>query len=224
MIKELMYSVINNFIILIGLLAMFFLILAATACIGGYPSPNQYISGKEVVEVETVGSRVVGSEAVEVEPIEFDTVERWRGLVVTDENRCSPYSSKDYRYSQSVEQRIVDAQGGIFSPYTGVWFDSTKETDIEHIVARSEAHDSGLCAASVATRKAFSSDPLNLTLASPSLNRWQKRDKDATNWQPKESRCWFAETVVEVRQAYGLTIDAQERDALEKILTTECFC
>ena len=55
--------------------------------------------------------------------------------------------------------------GIVYGPYTGTWFDSTSETDIEHIVARSEAHDSGLCAADEATRRRFASDLLNLTLA-----------------------------------------------------------
>ena len=41
------------------------------------------------------------------------------------------------------------------------------ETDIEHIVATSEAHDSGLCAADRATRKQFAQDLRNLTLAPP---------------------------------------------------------
>ena len=72
----------------------------------------------------------------------------WRGLAVAPEDRCSEYASSDYSYSPSVEPRIVDIQGGIYGPYTGTWFDSIRETDIEHIVARSEAHDSGLCAAS----------------------------------------------------------------------------
>ena len=112
-------------------------------------------------------------------------------------------------------------RGGIFSPYTGEQFATIKNTDIEHIVARSEAHDSGLCAADAATRKAFSRDLLNLTLASPSLNRWEKGAKDAAEWTPDQSLCWFAETVVEVRQAYELTIDSRERDALEVILA-EC--
>ena len=72
----------------------------------------------------------------------------WRGLAVAPEDRCSDYDADDYHYSPSVEPRIVEAQGGIYGPYTGTWFDSIKDTDIEHIVARSEAHDSGLCAAS----------------------------------------------------------------------------
>ena len=108
--------------------------------------------------------------------------------------------------------------GIIYGPYTGTWFDSTSETDIEHIVARSEAHDSGLCAADRATRRQFASDLINLTLASPPVNRSQKSGKDAAEWLPELNHCWFAARVVEVRQQYSLTIDDRERDALESIL------
>ena len=81
------------------------------------------------------------------------SAETWRGLTVTPEHRCSPYERKrDYPYSQSVEQDIVRQLGAIYGPYTGTCFSSTTETDIEHIVATSEAHDSGLCAADRATR------------------------------------------------------------------------
>ena len=52
-----------------------------------------------------------------------------------------------------MEDRIVDELGGVYGPYTGRWFASTSDTDIEHMVARSEAHDSGLCAADLATRR-----------------------------------------------------------------------
>ena len=89
----------------------------------------------------------------------------WRGLVVTPEQRCSPYHADDYRYPQTVEARIVAELGGVYDPYTGRWFASTSDTDIEHMVARSEAHDSGLCAADSATRRRFATDLLNLTLA-----------------------------------------------------------
>ena len=74
---------------------------------------------------------------------------------------------------------IVAALGGVYGPYTGRWFASPRDTDIEHIVARSEVHDSGLCAADAARRRRFASDLLNLTLASPAVNRTQKGDKDA---------------------------------------------
>ena len=136
------------------------------------------------------------------------------------EYRCSPYDPDDYPYPQSVEQQIVASMGGIiYGPYTGSRFDSASDTDIEHIVARSEAHDSGLCAADSETRRRFASDVVNLTLASPEVNRGQKSGNDAAEWLPELNRCWFASRVVEVRQKYGLTIDRRERDVLANTLS-----
>lgn len=146
------------------------------------------------------------------------SAETWRGIVVAPEHRCSPYRASDYPYSQSVEAGIVARIGKIYGPYTGRCFASTKETDIEHIVARSEAHDSGLCSADAATRRRFASDPLNLTLASPAVNRHAKRASDAAGWMPNENRCWFADRIVRVRRKYGLTIDRREAAALEPVL------
>ena len=142
----------------------------------------------------------------------------WRGITIAPENRCSPYDSDEYRYSPSVEPRIVDAQGGIYGPYTGTWFATIRETDIEHIVARSEAHDSGLCAAGPATWSEFSSDLLNLTLASPSVNRHQKSANDVAEWLPDLNQCWYVDRTLQVRREYGLTIDRAEADAADRIL------
>ena len=142
----------------------------------------------------------------------------WRGLIVAAEHRCAPYRSDEYAYPQAVEDDIIQRLGGIFSPYTGEVFHSKGDTDIEHVVARSEAHDSGLCRADAATKRAFSRDLLNLTLASPRVNRNHKGAKDAAEWQPDANQCWFAQTVVAVRRAYQLTIDRREADALDGIL------
>ena len=95
-----------------------------------------------------------------------------RGLRVAPESRCSPpYVASEYAYRPSIKTRIAEQLGGIWSPYTGRTFSSSRDTDIEQIVARSEAHDSGLCAASPETRWAFATDLLNLTLVSPAVNR-----------------------------------------------------
>ena len=142
----------------------------------------------------------------------------WRGLVVAPEVRCAPYDADAYRYPQSVEARIVAALGGVYGPYTGRWFASPRDTDIEHIVARSEAHDSGLCAADAASQRRFASDLLNLTLASPAVNRTHKNDKDAAEWLPDLNQCWFADRVVAVRRKFGLTIDPREAAALDRVL------
>ena len=109
--------------------------------------------------------------------------------------------------------------GKVYGPYTGWSFGGTGETDIEHMVATSEAHDSGLCAAPASAKSAFASDLLNLTLASRSVNRHQKSGKDVAEWTPALNACWFVARTLEVRPKYGLTIDRAEAAAAEKILS-----
>ena len=167
---------------------------------------------RRIVAVWTIAVAVFAGSA------EILHAQTWRGLVVAPEARCSPYDADEYSYSQSVEDGIVSELGGVYGPYTGRWFASKRETDIEHIVARSEAHDSGLCASDRETRRRFATDPLNLTLAGPRVNRHQKRDKDAAEWLPEQNRCWFAARVIAVRKRYRITIDRREADALDRVL------
>ena len=150
--------------------------------------------------------------------------ETWNGLVVAPEDRCAPYDRKLYPYPQSVEPEIIRSMGGrIYGPYTGRYFSTRRDTDIEHIVAVSEAHDSGLCAADSRTRRRFASDLLNLTLASPEVNRCNASGKcayDASDWLPPKNRCWFAARIVAVKRKYALTVDAREASALHRILSS----
>ena len=141
------------------------------------------------------------------------------GLTVAPEDRCNEYKRSQYHYPASIEHRIVERQGGrIWSPYTDREFSSIKETDIEHIVAAAEAHDSGLCARPIEDRKAFARDLENLTLASPRVNRWQKSDKDAAEWLPDHHRCWYVRTIIQVKRKWGLSVDQAEADALRAVL------
>ena len=146
----------------------------------------------------------------------------WRGLAVAPEHRCSPYNRGHYPYPQSIETAIVASMGGrVYGPYTGRHFRSKRQTDLDHVVALSEAHDSGLCAAGPTVRRRFASDPLNLTLAAPEVNRCGARGKcgfDASEWQPPMNACWFAARVVAVKRKYGLSVDRREASALERVL------
>lgn len=149
----------------------------------------------------------------------------WRGLKVEPEYRCSSYDkTEQYPYPQSVEDGIVASMGGVvYGPYTGRYFDNDRETDIEHIVAASEGHDSGLCGASVDKRIQFATDKLNLTLASPDVNRCGVGGKcglDAAEWMPQRNKCWFATRVLRVKTKYGLSVDQAEATALEAVLTS----
>ena len=147
----------------------------------------------------------------------------WRGLTVAPEHRCTHYDRAAYPYSQSVEAEIVVSMGGrIYGPYTGRYFPTRRQTDVDHIVAFSEAHDSGLCAAGPSLRRRFASDLLNLTLAAPEVNRCGAGGKcgyDSAEWLPPMNRCWFAARIVSVKRKYALSIDRREAAILERVLS-----
>ena len=93
--------------------------------------------------------------------------------------------------------------------------DDQQDTDVEHIVALAEAHDSGLNADDMLT---FSGDPLNLTLALPRENRTVKGDRDAADYLPAHNQCWFAGRVIAVKQRWGLSVDEREAQFLKTAL------
>ena len=104
--------------------------------------------------------------------------ETWRGLTIAPEYRCSPYNRKlDYFYSQAVEREIVRRLGAVYGPYTGTCFDTRRETDIEHMVAASEAHDSGLVRQGSGDAGTF-----RLGLAEPDLGG-AARQPEPEGWQ-----------------------------------------
>ena len=148
-----------------------------------------------------------------------DALALLNGLTVASESRCTPYDRDDYRYGQDEETRMIREYGGVFGPYEMRWFESRRETDIEHIVAASEAHDSGMCARSAGDKAAFAADDGNLTLASAHLNRNVKGANDFTDWRPAHNACWMAGRIVDVRSRWRLTIDRRERDALARVLS-----
>ena len=171
-----------------------------------------------VLTVLAVGLAVAcGGEEWSSEHVEVG--EMWRGLTIAPEYRCAPYDRRDYAYNSRVaEAALVGELGGVYGPYSGRCFDDRRQTDVEHIIALSEAHDSGMCGRPKAEKIRFASDVLNLTLAAPGVNREEKRHFDAAEWLPEKNDCWFASRVLSVRQKYGLTVDQAEAEALEEVL------
>ena len=154
-----------------------------------------------------------------------DTV-TWRGLKVCDERPRDGYDRDAFGtgYS-SLEDDIIaalpptmKANGKVYTPYSCIAFDittsGTAATDIEHMVALAEAHDSGI---DDDRRRDIASDLDNLTIADPTVNRSQKGDRDAAEWMPARHGAWFAERVIQVKLEYGLSVDPAERDALEAL-------
>ncbi len=148
--------------------------------------------------------------------------ETWKGLEVRaefTEDDCPSYSSvsSDYQYSSDSDLVIEKSLGGFYSPYDNTWYTEATDVDVEHMVARKEAHDSGLCKATPATRYAFANDLLNLTLSTPSVNR-SKGARDAGEWLPEYNKCWYVFTVVQVKKKYKMSVDSDERDAMQEVL------
>ena len=52
--------------------------------------------------------------------------ETYRDIEVAPERRCAPYDRGDYRYSQSLEPRIVASLGKVYGPYTGTCFQTSR--------------------------------------------------------------------------------------------------
>ena len=96
-----------------------------------------------------------GSNSPEITQLDAETI---LGIRIAPEVRNTPLDRQDYAYSQNIELSIIARLGGIFSPYTLRFFADRGETDIEHIVAVSEAHESGLSSRSDSERKAFAQD------------------------------------------------------------------
>ena len=139
-------------------------------------------------------------------------------------SRCEghPYHRYEREYDSyesdrgpdGLENRIVRAQSGIFSPYDNRWYDSIRETDIEHITAREQAHVSGLCRAEGTARIAYVHDLQNLTVATPRVNQVDKGARDFAHYRPPHNRCWMAATIVRTKYVWGLSVDALEKSAL----------
>lgn len=112
--------------------------------------------------------------------------------------------------------------GSLLDPYSGkvISFSSTKSTvDIDHVVALSNAWQTGAAYFDKTKREAIANDPLNLLAVDYSLNR-QKGDGDAATWLPplKSYRCDYVARQIAVKAKYALWVTAPEKDAIVKIL------
>jgi hypothetical protein len=93
--------------------------------------------------------------------------------------------------------------------------------DIDHVVALSNAWQTGAAYFDKNKRSQIANDPLNLLAVDSKLNR-QKGDGDAATWLPpsKEFRCEYVARQVAVKAKYGLWVTKPEKVAIDKILST----
>jgi Protein of unknown function (DUF1524)/Excalibur calcium-binding domain len=117
----------------------------------------------------------------------------------------------------------VVVRGTLADPYTATTIEFVKgdgsSVDIDHVVALSDAWQTGAFRWDVARRTALANDPLNLLAVDYSANR-QKGDGDAATWLPdnRAYRCAYVARQVAVKSAYGLWVTPAEHDAIARVL------
>ena len=91
--------------------------------------------------------------------------------------------------------------------------------DIDHLVALSNAWQTGAAYFDRSKRSQIANDPLNLLAVDSRLNR-QKGDGDAATWLPphKPFRCEYVSRQVAVKAKYSLWVTAAEKDAITRVL------
>jgi hypothetical protein len=96
---------------------------------------------------------------------------------------------------------------------------SSMEVQIDHVVALSNAWQTGAFKLTADQRRALSNDPLNLFAVKGRLNS-QKGDGDAATWLPplKSFRCSYVAQQIAVKAKYSLWVTAPEKAAIVSIL------
>ena len=122
-------------------------------------------------------------------------------------------------------QDCVVLSGVLVDPYSGESINfqrgaaTSSEVQIDHVVALSNAWQTGAFKLTIEKRTALANDPLNLLAVKGRLNS-QKGDGDAATWLPpkKSYRCSYVARQVAVKYKYGLWLTAPEKAAILKLL------
>ena len=124
----------------------------------------------------------------------------------------------------------VVERGTLNDPYSGEVIEfqrgekSSALVQIDHIVALSNAWQTGIFQMNIKVRTEFANDPLNLLAVKGSLNS-QKSDGDAATWLPpnKKFRCAYVARQIQVKAKYGLWLTKPEKEAMLRVLQSkEC--
>ena len=122
-------------------------------------------------------------------------------------------------------RECVVLSGTLIDPFSGETINfvrgntSSMEVQIDHVVALSNAWQTGAFKLSIKERTAFANDPINLLAVKGRLNS-QKGDGDAATWLPplKSYRCDYVARQIAVKIKYKLWFTAPEKEAMVRIL------
>jgi len=148
----------------------------------------------------------------------------------TDRNGCDTRNDILKRDMTSIIYKVktrdcVVVSGTLVDRYSGETINfvrgnvSSMEVQIDHVVALSNAWQTGAFQLTLALRTALANDPLNLFAVKGKLNL-QKSDGDAATWLPpmKSFRCAYVAQQIAVKAKYSLWVVPPEKAAIIAIL------
>lgn len=159
-----------------------------------------------------------------IPPYGSDAFRYWSDL---DGDGCS--TRDEVLAASAVEFNDTDGDGcagtdefvAVLDPYTERTVYPRGEIDIDHVVARKDAWESGAWAWDDDQREAFANDPVNLIATDDGVNR-AKSDRGPDEWQPDAHSGWcrYATAYRDTKLTYRLTITPGEVTALNELLAT----
>lgn len=125
----------------------------------------------------------------------------------------------------SKQNKCVVLSGILDDPYTGDRIDfqrgqsTSSKVQIDHIVALSDAWNSGASHWNESELRAFGNDPYNLAAVDGTANT-QKSNSSADEWLPANAaaRCLYVATQVGVKEHYALTVTQTEAQKMREVL------
>jgi hypothetical protein len=148
-----------------------------------------------------------------------------------DRNGCDTRNDMLKRDLTNIEYKVktrncVVASGILLDRYSGETINfvrgnvTSMEVQIDHVIALSNAWQTGAFKLTVLQRTALANDPMNLFAVKGRLNL-QKSDGDAATWLPplKSFRCAYVAQQIAVKAKYSLWVTAPEKEAMARILT-----
>jgi hypothetical protein len=148
-----------------------------------------------------------------------------------DRNGCDTRNDMLKRDLTNIEYKVktrdcVVLTGVLVDRYSGETINfvrgnvTSMEVQIDHVIALSNAWQSGAFKLTVVQRTALANDPMNLFAVKGRLNS-QKGDGDAATWLPplKSFRCAYVAQQIAVKAKYSLWVTAPEKEAMTRILT-----
>jgi hypothetical protein len=141
-------------------------------------------------------------------------------------NGCDTRNIILYRDLVNAElgERCTVMSGTLNDPYTAQVIPFTKgssDVQIDHVVAISNAWQTGAQLLSRQERIRLANDPLELLAVEGDANQ-QKSDGDAATWLPsnKSFRCEYVARQIAVKQKYSLWVTPAEKEAMASVLAT----